>query len=625
MSGDILVVDDNAHDLDLAMSILSGRGFDIRVATSGRRALAAAKALAPDLVLLDITLPDMDGYTVCARLKEEPATAGVPVIFISGLDGVVDKVRAFEAGGSDYVSKPFEPGEMAARVENHLKISRLQRTLEHQNAELVRSREDAIAASRAKSIFLANMSHELRTPLNGILGFVQLMRRDPNLTPTQRENLAVIMRSGEHLLGLINDVLSIAKIESGQATVTNAAFDLHRLLQNLGDLFRVRAREKGIRLMVEGADSAPRYVSGDQGKIRQVLINLLGNALKFTQVGSVVLDTSWEDGARGSGIVRFEVRDSGAGIAPEDVDRIFDAFVQTAAGRSAREGTGLGLAISRDFVDLMGGRIAVRSELGSGSAFTVTLPLCLADRLPEDADKPRVICLKSDQPPYRILVVDDKDENRTALTSMLSSVGFEVREAKDGQEALDVWREWRPQLIFMDLVMPVMDGFDTTRAIRSEEGEGLQASDEASASGSGVVRSAGAKRTVIIALSASVFENEQLEVFEAGCDDFVAKPFRESVIFERIATHLGAEYELEGIEAQSPEPTLEREDARARIAALPPFVLGGLRKAVTLGDLEAAADLVEAVESVDARLGAELRRLVRGYQLDQLFDLIEGL
>jgi signal transduction histidine kinase len=624
-SGDILVVDDSAHDLDLAMGILAGRGFELRVATSGRRALAAAKTLPPDLILLDITLPDIDGYTVCARLKAEPATENVPVIFISGLDGTMDKVRAFEAGGSDYVSKPFEPGEMVARVENQLKISRLTRTLERQNAELLRSREDAIAASRAKSIFLANMSHELRTPLNGILGFVQLMRRDPNLTSSQHENLAVIMRSGEHLLGLINDVLSIAKIESGQATLSPAAFDLHRLIQSLEEMFRIRAREKGVLLLVETGERVPRFVTGDQGKVRQVLINLLGNALKFTQKGTVALRASWEDGEQNSGVLKFEVEDTGEGIAPDEIGRIFDAFVQTSAGRQAREGTGLGLAITRDFVELMDGRIEVRSALGSGSVFFVTLPLLIAERLSDAEEAPRVVRLKPDQPPFSVLVVDDKDENRRALTAMLEAVGFGVREARDGREALEIWRAWRPNLIFMDLVMPVMDGFEATRAIRDEESRG-------GASTSGVAKPrtpsgslASNNKTTIIALSASVFETEQHEIFEAGCDGFVAKPFRESVIFEQLGTHLGAEYIVETDTSPALETAIDRSEARARLSSLPPFMLSGLRKAVTLGDLEAAADLVEAVGSIDTRLAAELRRLVRGYQLDRLFDLIEGL
>jgi CheY-like chemotaxis protein len=237
--------------------------------------------------------------------------------------------------------------------------------------------------------------------------------------------------------------------------------------------------------------------------------------------------------------------------------------------------------------------------------------------------------LKPGQRVFRVLVVDDKDENRVALTSTLAAVGFGVREASDGREAFERWREWRPDLIFMDLVMPVVDGFEATRMIREAESAGPRCTSDDAAGATmptaEAVSHGPPRRTAIIALSASVFESEQQEVFEAGCDGFIAKPFREAVIFEQIATCLGAEYLFEADDPPTEEQAIDREEARERIARLPPFILSGLRKAVTLGDLEAAGDLVDAVAPVDARLAAELRRLVRGYHLDRLFDLVEGL
>jgi signal transduction histidine kinase len=369
-AGSILIVDDTPENLDLLVDILERRSYEVRVARSGRRALAAASAAPPDVVMLDINMPEMDGYEVCAQLKANPATCDVPVIFLSINDTAVDKVRAFQAGGSDYVIKPFQAEEVLARVENQLKIASLRRELMAEREEALKAREEAVAASSAKSLFLANMSHELRTPLNGILGYVQLMSGDETLSPAQREQLAVITRSGEHLLALINDVLSLSKIEAGQTALNERTFDLRRMLQGIEEMFRLRADGEGLQLVFDLDPSLPRFVAGDDGKIRQIFINLLGNAFKFTTTGMVALRARWEDGR-----AFFEVEDTGAGIASEDLERIFDPFVQTETGVRAGEGTGLGLTITRNFVYLMGGRIEAESEEGRGTVFRFSIGL----------------------------------------------------------------------------------------------------------------------------------------------------------------------------------------------------------------------------------------------------------
>jgi signal transduction histidine kinase len=370
-AGSILIVDDTPENLDLLVDILEQRSYEVRVARSGRRALAAAAAAPPDVVMLDINMPEMDGYEVCARLKADPATCDVPVIFLSINDTAVDKVRAFRAGGSDYVIKPFQAEEVLARVENQLKIASLRRELMAEREDAIRAREEAVAASSAKSLFLANMSHELRTPLNGILGYVQLMAGDETLSPAQREQLAVITRSGEHLLALINDVLSLSKIEAGQASLNERTFDLRRMLQGIEEMFRLRADGQGLQLVFDLDPALPRFVAGDDGKLRQIFINLLGNAFKFTATGTVALRARWE-----SGRTHFEVEDTGAGIASGDLERIFEPFVQTETGIRSGEGTGLGLTITRNFVYLMGGAIEAESEQGRGTIFrfSITLP-----------------------------------------------------------------------------------------------------------------------------------------------------------------------------------------------------------------------------------------------------------
>ncbi len=421
--------------------------------------------------------------------------------------------------------------------------------LEFSQAALEQAAERAAIANRAKSQFLAKMSHELRTPLNAILGFTQIMNRSSNLPAEFQAHLGIISRSGEHLLALINDVLEMSRIEAGQLVLNTSCFDLHRMLHSINDMFSLKAAEKGLHLSSEWDDTVPRYVCGDEAKLRQILINLLGNAVKFTIAGKISvrgrtfssrdMPTSTfraEDKLRKPTInqpssdtkttitLHLEVEDTGCGIPSSDLESIFEAFMQTERGRHA-QGTGLGLSISRQFARVMGGDITVSSTLNQGSIFTCKVGLDLPQSL--DLEEPEADCvigLEPGQPLYRILVAEDVPENRQLLLTLLNSVGFEVTAVENGAEAIARWQAWQPHLILMDIQMPVMDGYEATQQIRSLEAESKP------------------ENTPIIALTAFAFESDRFASLQAGCDDYIAKPFTETKLFDKIARHLGVRY-----------------------------------------------------------------------------------
>lgn len=385
--------------------------------------------------------------------------------------------------------------------------------------ELVRLRDEAMAANRAKSEFLANMSHELRSPLHTVLGFSNLLLREAEsgqevLSNAQQESLQTVRRSGEHLLTVINNILELSRIEAGDTPVEITSFDLPELIRELEQMFALSARDKGLQLSCLCSADSPQWVRGDEIKLRQVLINLMANAVKFTQSGHITLQVSARNDT-----VHFSVEDTGPGLSEDEIRQLFVPFNQTASGRRQKGGTGLGLAISRQFVALLGGEIMVSSTPGQGSRFEFSLRLPVSNPETEEkrTEKRMRIGLKLGMPVIRILVVDDDAGSRQLISRLLSPMGFSVREAADGQQALAACEKWQPRLVWMDIRMPGMDGIEATRRLRATPA-GQQAK--------------------IIALTTSCFEEDRQSMFAAGCDDFALKPFRESELLQLLAKHL---------------------------------------------------------------------------------------
>ncbi len=509
---------------------------------------------------------------------------------------------------------------LAIVTENRKANLRLQRA----NAELeqrVLDRTDALrqseanalelaakaeAANTAKSTFIANMSHELRSPLNAVLGFSQLMMRTKNLPTEHYENLSIINNSGSYLLTLINNVLDLSKIEAGKTTLNLQAFDLYSLLDDIEDMLYLRANEDGIELIFERDDRLPRYIFTDPIKLRQVLINLIGNAIKFTKVGTVHLKTNSIDTSAQDCTLNFIVSDTGVGIAPEDLADIFASFSQAQAGKDKQEGTGLGLAISRKFVQLMGGDITVTSELGKGTTFEFQIQAKISqESISDRPEKTRVLALAPDQPTYRILVADDKEANCQLLIKLLRPMGFDLKSASNGQEAIAIWEEWQPHLIWMDMRMPVMDGYEATKYIKS---------------------TTKGNATAVIALTASVLEEQKAIVLSAGCDDFIRKPFEEQVIFDTIAKHLGVKYISENIpHADKTNRSREILLTSENLKVMPDSWIMELYASSLEAEKSIVMELIGEIPDTEIFLVRSLTQLAVNFQFEKLIDLTEPL
>ncbi|MEH2248424.1 PAS domain S-box protein [Nostoc sp.] len=551
----------------------------------------------------------------------------VPILYGSQLWGLLASYQ-----NSD--PRQWKPGEIniVVQIGNQLGVALQQAQLLAQTQRQSQALQEAViiadAANRAKSEFLANMSHELRTPLNAILGFTQVMSHDHALSTEHQQNLVIINRAGEHLLNLINDILEMSKIEAGRITLNLNSFDLIRLLENLEEMLRFRAISKGLELVFAYTSHLPQYVQADESKLRQVLLNLLGNAIKFTDTGRVMLRVemgtgNWgveEQGEQGeqrkisnAQSLIFEVQDTGRGIAPQEIDLLFEAFGQTETGRKSQQGTGLGLAISRKYVQLMGGDISVTTTIGEGSkfAFDIQIGLAVASEIQIKQIRRQVISLAPAQSEYRILVVDDSTDSRLVLVKILTSIGFAVQEATNGTEAIALWQTWQPHLILMDMRMPIMDGYEATRIIKASEETSIQNC-----------------KTIIIALTANAFEEQREAMIKAGCDDYINKPFREEQLLEKLSEYLGVQYiyqeesyQIANANQQEIESMLTLTDLVNLLSEMSPEWVKQVYTAAAQCSDDLILELIEQIPSENAALRNFIKNFAHDFQFEKIMEL----
>ncbi len=468
----------------------------------------------------------------------------------------------------------------------------LQLTRRLQQAET--ARQAAEVANQAKSVFLANMSHELRTPLNGILGYAQILNRDQSLTAKQREGIGIIQRSGEYLLTLINDVLDLSKVEAGKLELYATAFNFSAFLQGITDLFQMRAQQKGISFRYEPLTSLPKSICADEKRLRQVLINLLGNAVKFTDHGEVVLKIGSQEDQ-----IRFQVEDLGCGIASADLDKIFQPFQQVGEQKRRMEGTGLGLPITKKLVEMMGGELQVESTLGKGSTFWMALTLPAAPEVPTESEKLPLV-KGFQEVPRTLLVIDDKWENRSVLTQLLTPLGFTVEEASSGPEGITKASQLNPDLILTDLVMPDLDGFETTRQLRAIPA---------------------LAKVPIIAVSASVFESFQQRSRAAGCNAFLPNPIQLEPLLELLRTWLGLTWIYE-----SGPAGVAISSAEGELVGPSPQKAAILLDLVMMGDIGGILEEIEQLEQTDEKLlpfVKRVRQLAKGFEEQKIGELVK--
>lgn len=519
----ILIVDDNVNNQQVLGNILSLKGFKIALASNGQEALDFIEKQIPDLIFLDIMMPDMNGFEVCERMKQEEKFKLIPVIFVSALSNPANKVKAFETGGVDYITKPFNMGEIVSRAKVHLNLKNAQeeccranRLLMEQMAErskleeeLRKAKEIAEASTKSKSEFLASMSHEIRTPMNGIIGTASLLK-STNLDETQLDYVSIIDFSANNLLAIINDILDISKIEAGQITLESIDFNLHNVINETIKLLTPKAIEKGIELTANIDGSVPLFAKGDPVRLKQVMINLTNNAIKFTKTGYVKIEAETIEQENKVRKYLFKIVDTGIGIPENAREKIFIDYLQADETTTRKfGGTGLGLPISKRLIEMMHGQIGLESEVGKGTTFWFTISLDIGKEPPYELIDEKAVFNIDDANKLSILIAEDNLVNQKVAIATLKKLGHRLEIAENGKIACDMHNLNRYDVILMDVQMPVMDGITATQMIREQENK------------KGVT-----KKVKIIAMTANAMKEDRQKCLDAGMDDYISKPFK---------------------------------------------------------------------------------------------------
>ena len=606
-------------------------------------------------------MPGIDGFEVCRQLQAKASTKDIPVIFMSALHEVVNKVKGFQLGAVDYLTKPIDREEVLVRIRTHITLQKMRRNLTDQNqqlrqeisrrkqvedelnnskkllqqakteleqkviertAELARAKEAAEAANKSKDSFIAHMSHELRTPLNGILGFNQILQKDPHLTNQQNQNLNLIYQSGRHLLELINDILNLSKIEADKIQLEEQDFDLQNFLDNLVATSRLRAEQKNIDFYEQFSSSLPQVVRADETRLRQVLLNLLSNAIKFTDRGEVTFKVGYledligqeaedrKQEAKGrrqnsdrssqclSPKIRFWIKDTGIGIPKNKLVSIFLPFEQVHQAQSEHQGTGLGLTISQKLIRLMGSQIQVNSTVGEGSIFWFDLVL-------SEGDPANVSITNLEYPiqpigftgqPRKILVVDDIFDNRHLLIQYLQPLGFELAEAENGREGLTVAETFKPDAILLDALMPEMDGLEMLQQLRQNPQ---------------------LKETKVIFVSANSHLVEKLPISQLKFEDFLSKPVELNTLLQSLQNHLHLQWVF---------PESYTNSDSASIVAPPEEKLLKLWDLAQMGDMGELKEQINSLAELDAQYLPfinKVRKFVESFNQNQLIKFLE--